>query len=183
MLSFKPLLGLAVLATLVAGCASGPAIVADRDPSADLESYATFAFFERSDTDRNRYSTLVTEHLKRATRAELERLGYVYDESAPALRVNFLLDVQEREELRASPTGLGFAGPRGYRAWGGYDLTTVSYKAGTLRIDLVDVERRALVWQGVAEGTLDAAALENPGAAIGRVVAHMFSNFPGSPVK
>jgi hypothetical protein len=174
------LIGVLVLA---AGCASGPSILVDRDPTADLQAYRTFGFYDRQDTDRSRYSTIVTQHLKQATRTELERLGYVYDESAPELRVNFILEVEQRQELRTSPGSLGFVGPRGYGAWGGYDLTTVSYKAGTLRVELVDAARNALVWQGVAEGTLDGAALENPGATVGRTIAGMFSNFPGAPAR
>ena len=187
MSTFKTLSLVCVIA--VTGCASGPTIVVDRDPGANLATYKTFAFFDRQDTDRSRYSTILTQHLKQATRAELERLGYVYDESQPELRVNFILDVEDRQELRASPGSLGFVGPRGYGgwggygAWGGYELNTVNYKAGTLRVDLVDAQRNALVWQAVAEGTIGREALENPSVAIGRTVAGMFSNFPGAPAK
>jgi hypothetical protein len=179
--TLKPFAAVVFALAAVAGCATGPDVVVDRDPAVDLGAYKTFAFFERPDTDRSRYSTLVTQHLKTATRAELARLGYVYDESRPDLRVNFVLNVQERQELRSSPTSVGFVGPRPYLGWGGYDLETVQYKAGTLRIDLVDAGRNALVWQGVAEGRVQSAALENPGEAIGRVVAELFSGFPGSP--
>jgi hypothetical protein len=179
--TLKSFAAIVIAFAAVAGCATRPAVVVDRDPTADFGAYTTFAFFERADTDRSRYSTLVTQHLKAATRAELARLGYVYDERAPDLRVNFVLNVQERQELRTSPTSLGFVGPRPYLAWGGYDLETVSYKAGTLRIDLVDAGRNALVWQGVAEGRVQSTALENPSEAIGRVVAEIFSGFPGSP--
>jgi Domain of unknown function (DUF4136) len=172
------LIGLLVALT---GCATAPDVVVDQDPAANLSAYKTFAFFERAETDQGRYSTILTQHLKQATRAELERRGYVYDEAAPQLRVNFMLNVEERQELRRSPATVGFVGPRGYRAWGGYDLTTVSYKAGTLRIDLVDSRRNALVWQGLAEGRVGADALHNPGPAIGRVVAEIFTKFPASP--
>jgi Domain of unknown function (DUF4136) len=172
-----------LLLALVAGCASGPAVLVDRDPTADLAAYRTFAFFDRADTDSGRYSTILTQHLRRATRAQLERLGYVYDERAPQLKVNFLLNVEERQELRTSPSSLGFVGPRGYRVWRGYDVDTVSYKAGTLRIDLVDASRSALVWQGVAQGRVGGDALRNPGSAIDRVVAEVFSNFPGEPAR
>jgi hypothetical protein len=165
-----------------AGCATGPAVLVDQDPNADLRSYRTFGFFDDVATDRDtRYSTLVTEHLKKATRTELERLGYVYVESAPELRVNFFLNVQERQEIRATPTTAGFIGPRLYGAWGGYDVQTVQYKAGTLSIDLVDARRNSLVWQGHVEGRVRKEAIENPSSALGKIVAEIFSNFPNSP--
>jgi hypothetical protein len=174
-----PILAAALLA--VAGCATPSPVRVDRDPSVNFASYKTFAFVDRVATDRSSgYSSLVTEHLKRATRAELERLGYVYDESAPQLRVNFFLNVQDRQEIRATPDA-GFFGPRLYGAWGGYDVQTVRYKAGTLSIDLVDAQRSTLVWQGLVEGKVRKEALDRPGEAIGKIVAEIFGNFPNPP--
>src|ERR1043165_5992487 len=112
---FMPLL-------VLAGCASTPAVRVDRDPRADLASYKTFAFFDQIETDGGRYSSLLTEHLKTSTRTELERLGYVYDERKPQLRVNFFLSVADRQEIRATPTAPGPLGWRFYGAWGGYDV-------------------------------------------------------------
>ena len=170
---------LAILLAL-AGCASGPTVRVDRDPGADFASYKTFAFFEQVETDRSRYTSLMTEHLKSATRAELERRGYVYDERAPQLRVNLFLNVQDRREIHATPSA-GLFGWRFYGAWGGYDVRTEQYKAGTLSVDLVDARRNALVWEGVAEGKVRAEALDDPGAALGKVVAELFSRFPSPP--
>ena len=181
MSTFKTLSLVCVIA--VTGCASGPTIVVDRDPGANLATYKTFAFFDRQDTDSSRYSTILTQHLKQATRAELERVGYVYDETAPELRVNFILNVQDRQELRTTPSSLGFVGRRAYLGWGGYELETINYKAGTLRVDIVDAARNALVWQGIAEGTVGKNEQQDPGAAIRRAVAGLFSNFPGAPAK
>jgi hypothetical protein len=169
------LVGLLLVA--VAALASRPAVVVDRDPAVNLGAYRTFAF---AGDDHSDYSTLTSQHLKQATRAELERRGYVYDERAPQLSIHLLLNVQQRQELRSSPSSPGFIGPLGYRIGGGYDLSTVTYKAGTLRVDLVDTERNALVWQGVVEGTIGNKAQKNQAAAIDRVVAEMFADFPGS---
>ena len=170
---FMPLL-------VLAGCASTPAVRIDRDPVADLASYKTFAFFDQVEIDGGRYSSLLTEHLKTSTRAELERLGYVYDERAPQLRVNFFLSVAYAQEIHATPAP-GPLGWRFYGAWGGYDVHTEQYKAGTLSIDLVDTGRNSLVWEGVAEGKVRREALDDPGAAVHKIVAEMFSRFPGSP--
>ena len=169
---------LALSTLLVSGCASGPTIVTDKAPEADLSEYRTFAFFDHVATDNARYSTILTAHLKQTTRTELERLGYVYDEANPQLRVNFFLKVQDRQEIRSTPSPGGFYGYRFY-TWGRVDIDTVDYKAGTLSIDLVDAERNALVWHGLAEGRVHDDAYRNPGSAIGSVVAEIFRAFPG----
>ena len=102
-----------------------------------------------------------------------------YDESNPELRVNFFLKVEDRQEIRSTPTSGGFYGYRFY-TWGGVNIDTVEYKAGTLSIDLVDAGRNALVWHGLAEGRVRDDAVRNPGPAIGSAVAEIFGAFPGS---
>lgn len=168
----------AAISLALAACATAPDIRRDRDPAVSLGSYQSFGFIEQPGTDRSGYSTILTAHLKQATRAQLERLGYHYDEAAPQLRVNFLLKVAERQELRSTPA----AGPAGfgYRVWGASNLETVNYKAGTLRIDLVDAQRHALVWEAVAEGRLGSKSAKDPAATVNAVVAEMFRDFPGS---
>ena len=164
---------------LTSGCATGPTVIADKAPEADLSKYKTFAFFDRVTTDNADYSTILSSHLKQTTRNELERLGYVYDETNPELRVNFFLKVEDRQEIRSTPTTGGFYGYRFY-TWGGVSIDTVDYKAGTLSIDLVDANRNALVWHGLAEGRVRDDAVRDPGPAIGTVVAEIFRAFPGT---
>jgi hypothetical protein len=170
--------GAALLAAIAAGCATGPTIRVDKDPAADLSRYTSFGFFEQLSTDRARYSTIMTSRLKQATATELKRLGYVYDEKNPQLRVNFFLNVADKQKISQTPA----AGParfRGYGAWYGYE--TVDYKAGTLGIELVDVQRNTLVWQGIAEGKVSQEAMRNPGAALDATVAEIFRNFTNVP--
>ena len=131
----------------------------------------------------------MSSRLKRATGAQLERLGYTYDERNPDLRVNFFLNVANRQEVRSSPSasmgGGGYYGYRrgGYGAWGGYpyDVETVNYKAGTLSVDLVDAKKNSLVWQGLAEGRLKDESVRHPGPAIDAVIDQIFGNFPNPP--
>jgi hypothetical protein len=177
-------MGFALLAAGVAGCASGPATRVDSDPSVDLASYRTFGFFQPLATDRGQYSTLMSEHLRQATRAQLERQGYRYSESNPDLRVNFYLNVAERTELRSTPAaGRGFYGYRvGYAGWAGYPTTleTQNYRQGTLSIDIVDTQKRSLVWQGIAEGRVSKNLVDNPGAAVESAVREVFADFPSA---
>jgi hypothetical protein len=160
-------------AVLLSACAaSGPKVRTDRDPMANLTSYRTFGFYDQLPGNRARYSTVMSNRLRAATMAELTKRGYTYDPRNPQLRVNLFLQVANRQDVRAMPT-------TGFRPWMGQrDIDTVSYKAGTLRIDLVDVVRNSSVWQAVAEGKIPQEALSNPGPAVDEVVRAMFRQFP-----
>jgi hypothetical protein len=187
------LFGLRVAAlsmVLLSGCATGPTIRVDKDPGADMSTFRTFAFFDQVATDRAKYSTLATSRLKLATRTQLERNGYTYNEQQPDLRVNFYLNIAEKQEVRSTPSmsmGAGYYGYRRgmYSAWGSYpyDVETVNYKTGTLSVDLVDAKKNTLVWQGLAEGRVKDESIRNPGPAIDAVVADIFANFPNAPAK
>lgn len=165
--------GLAALGALgaVAGCASAPQVRQDQDPTVDLRAYRTFAFYEPAD-ERGRYASLIGRHLQSAAREQLERLQYRYSEQDPDLRVAMFLFVAEHPELRS--TG------RSYHGFGGA-LETVTVRDGSLRIDLVDTRRNALVWQGIAEGRVDDRALRDPAAAVHAAVAEIFQRYATAP--
>jgi hypothetical protein len=142
----------------------------DKNPAINLAHYKTFGFYEQSSTDTTRYSSIMTARLQQATREQLEKLGYTYDAKEPQLRVNFMLRVSDKQEIRTSP-GLY------YRPRLGGSVETVDYKAGTLAIDLVDAQTNALVWQGVAESRVSRNAAQNPGPAVQQAVAEIFERF------
>jgi hypothetical protein len=163
-------------AAALAGCATRPATFAQKDPQVDLYEFKTFAFFEPSDGQVRRagYSTLVGEQLKHATRAQLERLGYVYDASKPDLRVNIMLSVQQRTEIRSTPNTARLP----YRAWGTTSIDTVDYHEGTLAIDLVDARRRTMVWRGVVQDRLTRKAVQNTDETARDAVKMVFARYP-----
>jgi uncharacterized protein YuzB (UPF0349 family) len=164
----------AVSVLMLAGCASRPEIRLDKDPNIDLGSYQTFAFFDPVATDKSRYTTLVSGRLKQATRDELERRNYVYSETNPDLRINFYLNVVDRQDVRVTPASVG---PFAFRTWAS-EIDTVNYRQGTLSVDVVDSKQNLLVWQGIAEGRLSRKALENPGPVIEQTVSEVFTGFP-----
>ncbi|WP_405232589.1 DUF4136 domain-containing protein [Lentisalinibacter salinarum] len=170
---------------LVAACATGPQLRTDYDRSVDFTRYQTFGFAEELGTDRAGYSSLITSHFKGAVRDEMEALGYRYTETDPDLIVNFYTRVRERSEVRSRPSmtvGVGYYGYRYglYTAWPMYEqeVDTVHYRVGTANIDVVDAERKQLIWEGVAEGRLTRESLENPKPAIENVVHDLFMQFP-----
>ena len=180
------LVGIALIAS---GCASGPSYRTDFDPSADFQSYETFAFMDKLGTDNAGYSTLVTQHFKTAISREMLALGYEVNAEDPDLLVNVSATSRETTEVRSRPTttvGVGFGhGYYGYRTglYGtfplyGTEVDTVVYKVGTANIDVVDAKRKMLIWEGVAEGRLREKVLQNPGPAIDSIVSDLFARFP-----
>jgi hypothetical protein len=178
-----------VAALFAAGCAttSGPKTRIDYDRAADFSVYRTYGFPKETGTDRGGYSTLVTSYLKSAMSSQMEARGYKYSEEHPDLLVNFFMNTRERTEMRPGPTaslGYGYYGYRYglYSAWPLYDEDrTVTYKVGTVNIDIVDAEKKQLVWEGVAEGRVSEEELQNPKVAINAVVTELMRQYPGRP--
>jgi hypothetical protein len=194
-MSFKPYfsrLGAALALTaalFAAGCATtgGPKTRIDYDRAADFSVYRTYGFPKETGTDRGGYSTLVTSYLKNAMSAQMEARGYKYSDDHPDLLVNFYMNTRERTEIRPdarASVGYGYYGYRYglYNAWPMYDEDrTVTYKVGTLNLDIVDAEKKQLVWEGVAEGRVSEDELQNPKVAINGVVTELMRQYPGRP--
>jgi hypothetical protein len=169
-------------AALVTACATGPEIRQDTNPAAEFARYKTFGYFAPLATDRAGYESVLTSRLKAATRRAMEAKGYVYSDTAPDLLVNFFANVQDRQEVRSWPGSMGYYGYRygWYGGWGAASVETVTYREGTLTIDLVEPRRKILVWQATAEGRVSDDARKNPGAVIDATVAEMMGPLPGA---
>jgi hypothetical protein len=162
----------------LAGSCSGPRLFTHEDPQAAFSRYATFGFAPKLGTDEADYGTILSEFLKSATVRELEARGYRQD-PAPDLLVNFC--VATRERIRASSTPSGYYGYRRYDAWHGYvgyDTRVSQYTEGTLSIDLVDLRRGQLVWEGTLIGRVTDEMRRNLRATIDEAVGEVFEGFP-----
>jgi hypothetical protein len=175
---------LAIVASLaLLACQSAPKVRTDYDRSADFGKYRTFNFVSQPSTDKQGYSSLLTEQLKAAVTAEMQKRGYTLSDS-PDLLVNFSGKLQNMQEVRSSPapTPAPYYGYRTgmYGAWPGYanDVYTVNYTEGTLNIDLIDANHKAMVWEGVGVGEVTKEKLQDRQATLNRAVAHIFSKFP-----
>lgn len=179
------LLGAALVAT---GCASGPRVRVERDKTVDFSQYRTFAFAEPLGTDRAGYETLVSGYLKAATQRELLARGILLVEANPQLLVNFNGKLNEKLRTTTTPSsGISFAyghgGYYGYRTglyttWPLYDTQVQSYTEGTLNIDVIDAERKQMVWEGVAVGRVTDETMENLKPKIDEAVRAIFANYP-----
>jgi hypothetical protein len=176
-----------VFVFLLAGCAttSAPKTRVDYDKTADLSVYRTYGFPKETGTDRGGYSTLVTSYFKSAVSTQMDARGYKYSADHPDLLVNFYMNTRDRTESRPDPTGpYGYYGYRYglYSGWPMYDNDRiVTYKYGTINLDIVDAEKKQLVWEGVSEGRVTEEALANQKATINAVVTELMRQYPGKP--
>jgi len=166
---------------LMAGCASGPDVRGDFDPAADFGRFRTFGFVEQAGTDTGDARSITTTLLQNAAAREMEARGYVRSDT-PDLVINFHGRLEERVDIQSRPAPS--MGPTwGYRgwagsSWGGTEVTTRRYNVGTLVMDLVDLERRQMVFQGTLQTNVSNEMLRNREQSINTLVTELFAKFP-----
>jgi hypothetical protein len=175
----------AVFALALAACATGPDVRTDFDRSADFSAYQTFRIMNRDEGAGPRaYDTLTDQRIQAAIVRELEARGYRRVEDAPDLLVNFTVstkDIQEVRQVPAGPQPYGWYGWRDvYSPWPTYSYETWvdNYTQGALYVDLVDAERRQLVWEGEVQGRITDEMRRNPEPAITGAVEAIFARYP-----
>jgi len=186
MLTFKPRLAatLAVAAIALAGCASGPDIRADYDKAADFGKYRTYGFVANAGTDSGDFRSLATQMLQNAASLQMEQRGYTRAEN-PDLVINFKGKLEEKTDIESVPAphygpGWGYGGWYGapYGGWGGTEVTTRRYNVGTLVMDIVDREKRQVVFQGGISDVVTKEMQQNREATISKAVEHLFAQYP-----
>lgn len=170
-------------AVFLAGCASGPQIITNSDPSADWSQYRTFGFFDPLGTDRGAVRSMISNQLIESTKREMEMAGFAFAESKPDLLINLVLSTRETIETRAStPASVHHSRGR-YSTWGGWSVgasTTevVQRTEGTLGVDIVDRARNRLVWEGAATKRVTNSTRQNQAEVLDAAIAEVFSRFP-----
>ncbi len=185
MLNIRFRLASAGLAAMVlAGCASGPDVRADYDKAADFGKYRTYGFVAQAGTDTGDFKSLSTQILQNAAARQMESRGYKRSDN-PDLVINFKGKLEEKVDVESTPApyygpGWGYGGWYG-APWGGYggtEVTTRRYNVGTLVMDVVDREKRQVVFQGGVQDVVTKEMLQNREAALNAAVDHIFARYP-----
>jgi len=130
-------------------------------------------------TDRpNGVRTPLSTMLIRSMSREMASRGFEQSDR-PDLLINFLVNTEDRLDVRTVPTGTSSHSFRHgrYRTWGGYRTVVREYTRGTLYVDMVDAAKRVLAWEGVAEGRLRNDVREITQEQIDEVVGQMMAEF------
>jgi len=177
---------LTVIASAFLGCASTPNVFSQADPTTDFSTYRTYGFDKNLATNDTQYESLITSFLKVAVAQQLDGRGLTYEPENPDLIVNFYLNTKEKVQSHSVPTMSGYYGWRDpfFDPWPGYTYETriTQYTEGTLNIDIADVVRHKLVWEGATVGRITDEIVRNLERSVDQAVADIFSQFPIKPI-
>jgi len=179
--------GFALLLLLVAGCATV-------DVSYDFDQQFNFAGIKTYDwlsvPDKTPWNELTLKHINYAVNNELQAKGLTMTPGNP----DVLIALHGGKEKRVDVQEWGYSFDDSNFSHGGYfpgrwradasgpgyteyrrGTDTYEYELGTLIIDIVDAEKKSLVWRGTAVGVVE------PGRTmeqINETVKKMLVNFP-----
>jgi len=171
------ILPIVMITFLMTSCVS-VRVAADYDKAADFNSYKSFAFF-KTGIDKAEISDLDKRRILRAIESELLAKGFTKSEN-PDLLVSIFTKSQERVNVYNNTWGLGGWGWGGFGpGWGwGWNQPMVSTSTqGVLFIDLIDAEKKELVWQGVGKGSIG-QSMEQKEQRIKEFVMKIMEKYP-----
>lgn len=154
---------------LLSSCADKPQVTADYDHGVNFSRYHTYDFAAKEE----KYQTLTDEYIRLSVAQEMQRRGYTLSAS-PDLLIYWHTSTQNKVQMDDEPSLIGRVG---YAGWAGYNQSLWTYTEGMLTVDLVDRNKRQLVWRATASHALDVdkpVSQEN----IGQTVAALFSAYP-----
>lgn len=154
-------------------------VMVDYDKDTSFENYKTFTFVKPKHRPQARkgieQKPLFGKAVLREIQSILESKGFEKAESIETadLLVHFYAMVQHRRDYVPPSYHVGRWG----RVWRTRPGHIVHYKEGTLVIDIVDREKKDLVWQGVGKGILDR---HDPAANLVEASEEVLKEFPPS---
>ena len=148
-------LPLLVILFVVTSCTS-VRVAADYDKNANFATYKTFAFF-KTGIDKAEISDLDKRRILRAIEAEMLAKGFTKSEN-PDLLISLFTKSNQRVDVYNNSWGYGGWGWGGFGpgwGWGWNQQPNVTTRTeGVLYIDLIDANKKELVWQGMGTGYL-----------------------------
>lgn len=174
LIKFIPLL---VLLVVMTSCDS-VRVATDYDKNANFTNYKTFAFF-KTGIDKAEISDLDKRRILRAIESELLAKGFTKSEN-PDLLISLFTKSNQRVDVYNNYWGYGSWGWGGYGpGWGwGWNQPNVSTSTeGTLYIDLIDANKKELVWQGMGTGYLS-RNMDKKEELIKEFVAEIMKKYP-----
>ena len=145
-----------VFVLLVAFSCSSVKVVADYDQATDFSQYKTFAFYKKG-IEKAEISDLDKRRILKGVEAQLLAKGFTKSET-PDILVNIFTKAQTKVDVYNNNYGYGYGGYYGWYPWyygPNFGPQISTYTEGTLFIDLIDAEKKELIWQGIGSGGLN----------------------------
>ncbi|WP_318345261.1 DUF4136 domain-containing protein [Flagellimonas baculiformis] len=182
MKNFKLIPLVALTLVLLASCSS-VRVVSDYDQKADFNTYKSYAFY-KTGIDKAQISDLDKKRILRAIEAELGSRGFVKSDN-PDVLISIFTKERERVDVYNNNFGWGYGGfynpwvwgPGWGWGWGGNNVSTST--EGSLYIDVIDANKKELVWQGRGVGTLNnTKSIEKKEQRIKEFVSQILQEYP-----
>jgi hypothetical protein len=160
------------LAGLLAAC-SGMSVNSDYDQSYDFSSLHNYAWADISG-DKQAADQITLRRVMDATDQVLEGKGFTKTDPSQA---SFLVAIQtgKQQQTQYNTYGMG-----GWWAAGGMTTTTEqTYDTGTLILDIVDANKKQLIWRGSASGVVNPDdSTQKKTENVNEAVTKILANFP-----
>lgn len=170
-------LALIALLIVVSSCSS-VRVVSDYDKNTDFNSYKTFAFF-KTGIDKAEISDLDKRRILRAIESEMLAKGFTKSEQPDLLVSIFTKSRQEVNVWNNGWNGFGYGWGWSPFYWNNNFNNVSTSTQGSLYIDLIDANKKELVWQGKGSGYLRSSRnIEKKEARIREFVAEIMTKYP-----
>jgi hypothetical protein len=136
----------------------------ERKPGTDFSKYHSYAWLP-PDSTSGKYvnKKYVNDRIMFYTNRQLAQKGMHIDAQKPDALFNFYTYTVDKVEYQYNPppaaVSFGFGGPGYYMGYAAplapATVTPVTYREGTLVIEMYDVATQSLVWKGVVTKALD----------------------------
>lgn len=143
--TMKPFHSALLLASLTSASCSSLSTNFDYDTSHDFSGLRTYAWTEKQD------DSIDLKRVHAAVDATLAQRGFTLSSSNPDFQV--AAHISRKDKLRVTDWGYT-AGPRSYW-YGGHDVDVTQYEEGTLILDVIDSDKKQLIWRGTASRPVD----------------------------
>jgi len=187
-LRFLPLLAIAIL---ISSC-SAVRVSSDYDQSINFTEYKTYAFYKPG-IDRAEISDLDKKRILRAIEKEMMAKGFTKSDN-PTILVSIFAKANKRVNVYQNNFGFGFGGFGSFGGfgrfggfgfggfgpyYGGFYGPSVSERTeGVLYIDLLDANKKQLVWQGKGTAPLTNKNIEKREERIQEIVQEIMTVYP-----
>ena len=146
----------ALLSFIILSSCTTVSVSSDYDQSASFDKLKTYAWMTTKGEPENTRVTnsLVMSRIHDAVDNQLESKGYQKAPSNPDFFVAYHASVDEKTQIHSIPYYGGGVGVYGFGA-AHTNVYQTRYEEGTLIIDILNSERKKLIWRGIAKGTVD----------------------------
>ncbi|MBN1781310.1 DUF4136 domain-containing protein [bacterium] len=170
------LITLLIIACLVMTGCSSMHVTVKYDDEVQFSQYQTFRFVKpRHKDSQSVRDPFFTREAMQEIRPLLEEKGF--QEAASMEEADLLIHFYAYVRNQADYVPTTYRRGRWGRVHRASPAHVVHYKTGTLVIDVVDADKKEMVWQGVGKGVLDRF---DPSTDLVKAVAEVLKDFPPS---